>query len=118
MRARELWDVGTQLVTSRITFAEVSAAIAAARRSRRLTRPTTVRLLEQLELEWSAVDALDVDERATRAAGSLAVKHGLRGMDAIHLASALTLAAVRPIVVTWDAELRRASLAEGLAVSV
>lgn len=118
MRARELWDVGTQLVTSRITFAEVSAAIAAARRSGRLSRATTVRLLEQLDVEWGAVDALDVDEHAARAAGSLAVKHALRGMDAIHLASALTLVAVQPIVVSWDSELRRAARAEGLPVSV
>ena len=76
-----------------------------------------VRLLERLDVEWSAVDALNVDERAARAAGSLAVKHGLRGMDAVHLASALSFAAAGPVVVTWDAALRRAASAEGLATS-
>jgi len=39
-------------------------------------------------------------------------------MDAIHLASALLVADARPVVVTWDVELRRAASAEGLAVAV
>lgn len=72
--------------------------------------------LRRLRTEWETVDALDVDEHTATRAGSLAVKHGLRGMDAIHLASALLFARARPIVVTWDCELRRAASAEGLAV--
>lgn len=75
------------------------------------------RLLERLDVAWSAVDALNVDEQAARVAGSLAVKHGLRGLDAVHLASALSFAAAGPVVVTWDAALRRAAAAEGLATS-
>ena len=61
--------------------------------------------------------ALDVDETVARMAGSLAETHGLRGMDAIHLASASLLADARPVVVTWDAELRKAAQAEGLSVA-
>ena len=74
--------------------------------------------LRRLELEWDAVTPLDVDDALARAAGALAVRHGLRGMDSIHLAAALTVSAAHPLVVTWDVALRRAARAEGLAVSV
>jgi uncharacterized protein len=74
--------------------------------------------LRTLDAKWEVVTLLEVDDLVTRAAGVVAVRHGLRGMDAIHLASALTVAAARPVVVTWDAALRPAARAEGLAVSV
>lgn len=74
--------------------------------------------LTRLRSEWDAVEAIDVDESTSAEAGSLAVRHGLRGMDAIHLASAVLLAEAEPVVVTWDAALQRAAQAEGLAVSV
>jgi len=72
--------------------------------------------LRRLSTEWETVTAVDVDEVTATAAGALAVRHGLRGMDAIHLASALLFARARPVVVTWNVELRRAASAEGLAV--
>jgi len=105
-------------VSSAITFAETSAAIASARRARRLSRSAMNLALRTLDAKWEVVTLLEVDDLVARTAGSVAVRHGLRGMDAIHLASALTVAAARPVVVTWDAELRRAARAEGLAVSV
>lgn len=74
--------------------------------------------LTRLRSEWDAVEAIDVDDSTSAEAGSLAVRHGLRGMDAIHLASAVLLAEAEPVVVTWDAALQRAAKAEGLAVSV
>jgi predicted nucleic acid-binding protein len=74
--------------------------------------------LRRLLAEWDAVEAVDVDEPIAGAAGSLAVRHRLPGMDAIHLASAMLVAEARPVVVTWDVELRRAASAEGLAVAV
>ncbi len=74
--------------------------------------------LTGLQREWDAVEALGVDGLTSDEAASLAVRHGLRGMDAIHLASAVLLVDVAPIVVTWDTSLRRAAETEGLAVSV
>jgi predicted nucleic acid-binding protein len=74
--------------------------------------------LRTLDVRWPLVAAFDADDRVTRDAGTLAIRHGLHGMDAIHLASALVVAAARPLMVTWDADLQRAARAEGLAVSV
>jgi hypothetical protein len=47
----------------------------------------------------------------------LAVVHSLRGMDAVHLATALLVRHAEPVVVTWDDDLARAARAEGLAVA-
>jgi hypothetical protein len=61
---------------------------------------------------------VDVDDEVSRVAGSIAVRHGLRGIDAIHLATVLIFVEARPVVVTWDSALQRAARREGLAVSV
>ena len=113
---RELWAAETPVVTSWITFAETSAAIAGAWRARRISRRVMSEALRHLDSEWPSLVALHVDEPTARQAAALAPTHRLRGMDAIHLASALTFVRAQPVVVTWDAELRRAARAEGLAV--
>ena len=118
IRAGEFWALETPLVLSAITYAETPAAIAAARRGRRLSRIAANEALRRLDAEWEAVTPVDVDDRLTHAAGSIAVRHGLGGTDAIHLASALSFVKAHPLVVTWDHALRRAAQAEGLAISV
>lgn len=45
----------------------------------------------------------------------MAARHRLRGFDAIHLASALTVG-VGVTMVCWDRDLATAALAEGLTV--
>ena len=52
----------------------------------------------------------------SRQAGELAEQLGLRGYDAVHLASALTLGDATTVV-TWDEELRRAAAGSGCAIS-
>lgn len=76
------------------------------------------RALQQLDVEWRSVTTLDVDGSVALLASSLAVRHGLRGMDAIHLGSALLVAHRSTLLVTWDAELGRAARAEGLALTI
>ena len=71
-----------------------------------------------LRAEWVSVTTPDVDGVTSRRAGELAGRHGLRGMDAVHLASAMLLAAADPIFVTWDSDLRVAARAEGLQATV
>ena len=98
--ARQLWNTGSPVVTSWITFAEACAAVGpGSSRASALGRQGIVSL-RSLEIEWAAVFALDTDAVTARLAGSLAVRHGLRGMDAIHLASALRVATGGPVVVT------------------
>lgn len=112
-----LWDSEAPLVTSWVSFAETSAAIAAARRSRRLSRTAATGAARRLESDWESVTPLRVDRPVSMMAGALAVRHRLRGLDAIHLASALTVRSAEPVVLTFDLRLAQAARKEGLAVA-
>ncbi len=56
---------------------------------------------------------IGVDEALARTAGELSADHGLRGCDAVHLASALALNATDVLLATWDETLASAALATG-----
>ena len=58
---------------------------------------------------------IGLDEPLADLAGELAVDHALRGYDAVHLATALSLR--EAVMVSWDADLNRAALRSGLAVA-
>lgn len=115
--ARSLWDSDAGVATSWLTFAEASAAIAAAKRSRRLTSVAAASATRALEEEWHSITALLVDGEVARAAGVVAVRRRLRSLDAVHLASALPLQAGPTIFVTFDAHLAGAARSEGFAVA-
>jgi uncharacterized protein len=66
--------------------------------------------------EWSAFGVIEVDQRLAEDAAELATTHGLRSMDALHLAAALTLPQDDLLLATWDRRLRAAAGAEGLAL--
>ena len=59
-----------------------------------------------------------VDTAVVVRAGELAARHALAALDAIHLASALSISTPtdRPAFVTFDRRLAEAALAEGLTV--
>ncbi len=50
-------------------------------------------------------------------AGELAEAHGLRGYDAVHLATALSIDVDSMLLATWDGDLARAAIAAGCSVS-
>jgi hypothetical protein len=52
-----------------------------------------------------------VDEPLARAAGACAERLGLRGYDAVHLASATTIDHPELVVATWDRSLAAAAVA-------
>lgn len=65
----------------------------------------------------SEILLLGVDRALAREAGALGEELGLRGYDAVHLASALALGGSATTVVTWDTELSRAAVSCGCAVA-
>ena len=105
------------LVSSVIAYPECRSAIARAAKARRLDATAAVGSLDHV---WGAVQTLDVDLRLSARAGELASRHLLRGMGAVHLATALDIPAPRvPIVfATFDRTLARAARAEGLTAPV
>jgi uncharacterized protein len=76
------------LATSRIAYAEARAAFARKRREQGLSRADYRSVVDDLDEDWGDYFIVDVSEGVVRAAGILAENHVLRGVDAIHLASA------------------------------
>jgi predicted nucleic acid-binding protein len=104
------------LATVRMTFAEVSAALARASRLGRLTADAHDRALAELESVWAQMDVLDVNDDLVRAAGALARTHALRGYDAVHCAAALRVTSTSTVALAGDRDLLGAWQREGLQV--
>lgn len=113
----ELWATNEEFATAPVACAETRGAIAATVRSRRLSITRAERALSHLDRVWPDISTQDIDDLLGLFAGALAGRHGLRALDAVHLASALSLAKAEPVVVSWDTDLRKAAAAEGLAIS-
>ena len=83
-----IWDEPDVLVSVRIAHVEARAALAAARRQGRIIDEVFNNAVDGLEVLWSQLSVVEIDEELMRLAGDLATTHGLRGYDAIHLAAA------------------------------
>jgi predicted nucleic acid-binding protein len=75
------------VATSVVAYCEARAAFARRRRERHLSAAGHARIVAQLDADWGAWLAVDVTDALARSAGRLAERFGLRGFDAIHLAS-------------------------------
>ena len=78
--------------TSVVAYAEACAAFARRRREKSLTPSGHRRVKAAFEADWPRLLTFEVGEALARRAGALAERHKLRGFDALHLASYLTLA--------------------------
>lgn len=112
-RAASAWDSSEAIVSSVLLYPEARAAVAQARRTRRLTlrqRDFSVAALHDL---MDAVALVVPDRTIAWNAGALAQRYDLRGYDAMHLASALSVGAETRFV-TSDHRLAVAATQEGL----
>jgi uncharacterized protein len=115
--ADELWAAADVRVASRLVHPEARAALAAAGRAGRISRPALRRTVRELEAATAAMLLVGVDDVLAREAGALAERHELRGYDAVHLATALASSGSELVMVTWDRELAHAALACGHPVA-
>jgi len=105
--------------TALITRAEVAAALAKAARLGALTRSEAEQSLKTFRSHWTAFVRLRLNEAIAAQADELAWAHGLRGYDAVHLATALTWRAAldEPLALgTYDRQLWEAGQKASLAV--
>lgn len=110
-----LWDGADEVITSRISTPEVRAALATARRMGRLDD----RDHRRSRIDWTRfrrrLRLVELTQELEARAGDLTDVHPLSGYDAIHLASALTIAAETSLVLaTWDGRLLTAGQSAGL----
>ena len=107
-----------ELASSRIAYAEVRSAFARKLREGHLSPEGHHEATSSFVIEWQDYAVIEVTQQAVELAGDLCDVHKLRGMDAIHLASAKILAAEvdEPVrISTSDSRLIEAAVAEGMA---
>jgi len=97
-----LWDGCDAAVSSRLTYPEVRAALAAAARNRALKQSELRSAVREWDEFWAAVRPVELTAAVEQHAGQLAQLHALRGADAVHLASALAIGDPELIVAAWD----------------
>jgi len=112
-----LIDQAEALGTSVISRAEVSAALAKAVRVKSVGRETAASAMKQFAADWPHFIRLQLTETLVVRAASLAWEQGLRGYDAVHLATALVWHETvgQPVLVaTFDRQLWQGAQASGL----
>ena len=116
---RRWFDAASLAATSVITFPEACSALT--RRARHDGPANGLQeWLDALESRWAQTTRVRIDERL---AGSLAIRHGLRGMDAVHLGAAIGVreraltrsASASVAVAAFDRRLLEAAEREGFA---
>jgi predicted nucleic acid-binding protein len=115
--AVDLWTGAPRAASSILVYPEGRAALAAARRSGRLEGSLYGRTLAKFERTCQQMLWIQVDELVATSAGEGASTFGLRGADAVHLATALELADQEVTFVTWDRDLADAATSAGLPVA-
>ena len=104
--------------TAVISRAEVAAALARAARIGLVAREAGAKALQAFNADWEHLVRLQLSEPLAARAAALAWEHGLRGYDAVHLASALVWSETlgeTVTVATYDCELWRGAQASGLS---
>jgi predicted nucleic acid-binding protein len=110
-------ETAEAVATSRVSYPEAASALARRHAAGHITRAHLRLSLDDLDGHWDEFLVVDLAERL---AAELAVRHALRGFDAVHLAAAVLL---RDAVgsdglafSSFDEELNRAAVSEGLIV--
>lgn len=115
--AAALWDGCDAAVSSRLAHPEVCAALAAAERGHRLEVPERRRAEALWEDYWAATRVVELTEAVSAEAGRLAGVHGLRGADAVHLASVLAVGSSDVLFAVWDRRLRAGAREAGVPLA-
>lgn len=114
--ASDVWDGCDAAISSRLAFPEVCAALAAAERNKLITESEYLEAEAVWGMHWVAVRPVELSAEVADGAGKLARALSLRGADAVHLASALTIGLDDLVVAVWDRQLHAASLLAGIRV--
>jgi predicted nucleic acid-binding protein len=87
-RAAELAD---EVATSIVAEAELRSALARRKREGQLTSSQLIALKQRFREAWADTVRIPLTDGLSALAGDLTEYHGLRGFDAIHLPSALSV---------------------------
>lgn len=118
--ARNIRDESDIAFTSLVSFPEVMSAFNRAWKEKRCSRADAEKVRKELIRIWPAFQWVKPDAALTDQAGQLVFKHNLKGMDALHLASALLLKregkGAKVFFSCFDQRLNHAADKEGLSI--
>jgi predicted nucleic acid-binding protein len=114
--ADEIWRRASSRVTSQLVYPEARAALAAAERAGRIDERALRVAVHELDSACSGMRLIGADADLASHAGELAERHALRGYDAVHLATALSVNDPQLVLLSWDRDLGRAGSEVGFAV--
>jgi uncharacterized protein len=115
--AAALWDGCDAALSSRLAYPEVCAALAAAARDHDIDDLALDEGQAAWDQLWAATRPVELTDAVEQLAGRLARAHALRGADAVHLASALSIDSPDLVVAAWDRRLHAGAAAAGLALA-
>ncbi len=118
-RVNDWIGAADMIVTGVITRVEVAAAITRAQRMSIITPEEASAALRVFRSEWESYHRLPITENTVMRGDLLACEHGLRGYNAVHLASALIWQETIGLPVTlatFDMQLMGAAKDEKMAV--
>ena len=109
-----------EVAASVVTYAEACAALGHNARMRRSDEGALEATVAELDAQWAEFLVLPVSERV---AGQVALRHRLRGMDAVQLSTAIVLRTLavehapsaEVVCASYDRRLREAAEREGFA---
>jgi len=115
---RKIITESDAVATSIVSYVEARAAFAGKAREKALSIENHETIKADLERDWGSLFVLNLNELLIKSAADLSEKHGLRGYNAVHLASALELktavASATPVVFSSaDEKLCEAARQEG-----
>lgn len=111
------WKSALGITTSAVSYAELLAAVYRKASETRVKKSIIESVVGIFQEDWSSFIITAVDNRLNETIHKVIAKHALRGFDAIHLASALTIGssgADNFVFACYDEKLRHAAHAEGL----
>ncbi len=114
---RRLWNDATRTVSTRLIYPEARAALAQAERMGRLTPGDLLKAVDDLDSIAREINYIEITAHVAESAGVLAQTHGLRGYDAVHLASAALANDDELVMVTGDNKLGFTAQSIGISVA-
>ena len=111
------WKESLEIVTSAVAYAELLAAVYRKASEVQAKKSLLESILNTFQEDWSSFIVVQVDNRLNETIHQVIANHGLRGFDAIHLASALTIGSAvgdKLLFACYDEKLKHAAQAEGV----
>ena len=111
------WKSSLGIATSVVAYAELLAAVYRKARETHVKKSIIANVVRLFHADWSSFIIVEVDNRLNETIRRVIDNHGLRGFDAIHLASAVTIGSAvadKFLFACYDERLRHAAQAENL----